>query len=325
MTRSSFEPVVIPSFSGLKIEAGIGRDWEAAMSLRVECVLDIRARLGECPVWCRRSNSLYWIDIHAPSLNRFDPSTGENRVWMLPEPIGSFALSDDRSTVLVALKSGLSRFDLESAVLTPLVAPEPDLPHNRMNDGRCDRQGRFWVGSMRDPPDPAAPTGTLYRFDPSGRLTPMVGGLYVSNGLAFSPDGRTIYHSDSFPAVRAIWAWDLDVANGVIANRRLYVDTHGMPGRPDGGAVDADGCYWSAATDGWELVRFTPAGVVDRRIALPVSKPSMLAFGGERLDTIYVTSIRPANVDLSNQPLAGSLFAVEGAGIAGLPEPLFAG
>src|SRR5262249_18833707 len=123
----------------------------------------------------------------------------------------------------------------------------------------------------------------------------------------------------------AIWAWALDVASGAIANRRLFVDTHGMPGRPDGGAVDADGCYWSAATDGWELVRFTPSGKVDRRIALPVSKPSMLAFGGERSDPISVPSIGRANVGLSNQPLAGSLFAVEGAGITGLPEPLFGG
>jgi L-arabinonolactonase len=293
------------------------------MKPSVECVLDIKAKLGECPVWCPSTGSLYWIDIQAPSLNRFDPSTGSNRVWMLPEPIGSFALCEDKRTALLALKSGLCRFDLASGDLTPLAAPEPNLPHNRLNDGRCDRQGRFWVGSMRDPPEPSAPTGSLYRFDSTGRCMPMVGGLYVANGLAFSPDGRILYHSDSFPAVRSIWRWDLDVASGAIANRRLFVDTHGMPGRPDGGAVDADGCYWSAATGGWELVRFTPAGKVDRRIPLPVAKPSMLAFGGARLDTIYVTSIRPADADLSKQPLAGSLFAIE-AGLSGLPEPLFA-
>ena len=294
------------------------------MKPRVECVLDIKAKLGECPVWCARTASLYWIDIQAPSLNRFDPSTGSNRVWMLPEPIGSFALCEDEGKALLALKSGLCRFDLDSGDLTPLAAPERNLPENRLNDGRCDRQGRFWVGSMRDPPEPSAPTGTLYRFDLTRGCVPMVGGLYVANGLAFSPDGRILYHSDSFPAVRSIWRWDLDVVSGAIANRRVFVDTHGMPGRPDGGAVDADGCYWSASSDGWELVRFTPAGEVDRRIPLPVAKPSMLAFGGARLDTIYVTSIRPANADLSKQPLAGSLFAVE-AGLSGLPEPLFAG
>ena len=294
------------------------------MKPNVECVLDIKAKLGECPVWCSRQSKLYWIDIQAPSLNRFDPSTGSNRVWMLQEPIGSFALCEREGEALLALKSGLYRFDLDSGDLTLLAAPEPNLPDNRLNDGRCDRQGRFWVGSMRDPPEPGAPTGSLYRFDSTGRSTAMVSGLYVANGLAFSPDGRILYHSDSFPAVRSIWRADLDIASGALSNRSLFVDTSGMPGRPDGGAVDVDGCYWSAATDGWELVRFTPAGKVDRRIALPVAKPTMLAFGGERLDTIYVTSIRPANADLSKQPLAGSLFAIE-AGVSGLPEPLFAG
>jgi L-arabinonolactonase len=292
------------------------------MKVKVDCVLDIRAGLGECPVWCAQTRSLYWIDIYAPTLNRFDPATSRNRVWTMPETIGSVALCEGNAA-LVALKSGLYRFDLETEALTLLAEPEPDLPSNRLNDGRCDRQGRFWVGSMRDPPDPVQATGSLYCFN--GRhCRAMAGGLYVANGLAFSEDGRTLYHSDSFASVRTIWAWDLDPHDGVITNRRLFVDTHGMPGRPDGGAVDSDGCYWTAAHDGWELVRFTPAGKVDRRISLPVAKPSMLAFGGDRLDVIYVTSIRPANVDLRDQPQAGSLFTVD-AGIRGLPEPLFAG
>ena len=147
------------------------------------------------------------------------------------------------------------------------------------------------------------------------------GGLFVSNGLAFSPDGRTLYHSDSHPSVRTIWAWDLDADDGAIANAECLSTRRACrAGRT--GRVDADGCYWTAANDGWEIVRFTPAGKVDRRIALPVAKPSMLAFGGPRLDVIYVTSIRPT-ADLE-QPQAGSLFAVE-AGVKGLPEPLFAG
>jgi sugar lactone lactonase YvrE len=292
------------------------------MKAKVKCVLDIKAELGECPVWCARTSSLYWVDIYRPSLNCFTPATGKNHAWIFSEPIGSFALGAGE-TVLVALKSGLYRFDLATEALSVLAQPEPDLPSNRLNDGRCDRQGRFWVGSMRDPPDPARPTGSLYRFA-QGQCTAMLGGLFVANGLAFSPDGRTLYNSDSFLSVRTIWAFDLDPDDGTIANRRVFVDTKGMPGRPDGGAVDADGCYWMAGNDGWELVRFTPQGKVDRRIALPVAKPSMLAFGGDRLDVIYVTSIRPANADLSKQPLAGSLLAVE-AGVTGLPEPLFAG
>lgn len=288
----------------------------------VECVLDIKAELGECPVWCGQEQALYWVDIYAGRLNRFDPATGQNRVWTLPEPIGSFALATD-GAVLLALKSGLWRYDLGTQERVALARPEPHLPNNRLNDGRCDRQGRFWVGSMQDPVDPAAPQGALYRFDADHRCVPLVDGLFVANGLAFSPDGRVLYHSDSFKAVRRIWAWDLDIDDGVISNRRVFVDTEGMPGRPDGGAVDADGCYWMAGNDGGEIVRFTPEGKIDRRIALPVAKPSMLAFGGPRLDVIYVTSIRPSS-GLEDQPLAGSLFAVE-AGVTGLSEPRYRG
>lgn len=303
------------------------RKWQWALSMargqaEVDCVLDVRAELGECPVWCGEEQALYWIDIHAGRLNRFDPRTAENRVWTLPEAIGSFALAADGS-VLVALKSGLSRYDLHTGQLTRLARPEAHLPNNRLNDGRCDAQGRFWVGSMEDPVDPAGPKGALYRFDADHRSTRMTGGLFVANGLAFSPDGRTLYHSDSYQAVRSIWAWDLDPDEGAISNRRLFVDTSDMPGRPDGAAVDADGCYWMAGNDGWEIVRFTPEGRIDRCIALPVAKPSMLAFGGPGLDIIYVTSIRPA-AGLENQPLAGSLFAVR-AGVVGLPEPRFRG
>ena len=287
----------------------------------VDCVLDIKAELGECPVWSPRENALYWIDIYAGRLNRFDPSSGANRVWTLPEAIGSFALCEDGG-VLLALKSGLARYDLESGALTPLASPEPDLPGNRLNDGRCDFQGRFWVGSMEDPVQPSRAMGSLYRFGADHRCTRVCDGLFVANGLAFSPDGRTLYHSDSYVAVRTIWAWDLDADDGAITNRRVFVDTHGMPGRPDGGAIDAEGCYWMAGNDGGEIVRFTPKGEVDRRIALPVAKPSMLAFGGPRLDTIYVTSIRPASIE--GQPQAGSLFAVH-AGVTGVMEPLFKG
>src|SRR5260221_7080714 len=215
----------------------------------VDCVLDVRAPLGECPVWCERRQALYWIDVYDGKLNRFDPASGGNRVWRFSEPLGSIALSED-DAVLVGLKSGLSRYDLASEALTPLASPERDRPDNRMNDGRCDAAGRFWVGTMRDPPDAARPDGTLYRLDPDpkrgkGRCTPMVGGLVVSNGLAFSPDGRTLYHSDSHVSVRKVWAWDLDLAEGSIANRRLVIDTHGLAGPPAGACGERAGSsFW---------------------------------------------------------------------------------
>lgn len=289
----------------------------------VECVLDIKADVGECPVWCTRTSSLYWVDVYAGRLNRFDPSTGANEVWTFAEPIASYALCEADNEVIVALGSGLYRYNLVTRDLTMLVQPERGLTGNRMNDGRCDRAGRFWVGSMTDPPDPGHPRGTLYCYD--GRsCEARIGGLIISNGLAFSPDERTMYHSDSHASVRTIWAWDLDPDSGTITNRRVFVDTHGMPGRPDGGAVDADGCYWSAAIDGWEIVRFAPDGAIVQRIAVPVAKPTMLAFGGDRLDTIFVTSLRLGVSDVAGQPMAGSLFAVQ-AGVRGVDEPRFAG
>jgi sugar lactone lactonase YvrE len=289
----------------------------------VDCVLDLRVELGECPVWCERSQSLYWIDIYAGDLHRFDPSSGQDRSWPMGEAIGSFALCESEGVILVALKSGIYRHELASGRRQLLASPERYLPHNRMNDGRCDPAGRFWVGTMRDPPHPAHKEGTLYRFAGEGRCTPMVGGIITCNGLAFSPDWRTLYHSDSDPSVRTVWSWDFDLAEGRIENRRVFIDTHGLPGRPDGGCCDADGCYWMTGNDGWELVRLTPAGRIDRRIALPIAKPSMVAFGGRALDTLYVTSIRPTG-DLSKQPQAGSLFALR-PGVTGIPEPLFKG
>ena len=288
----------------------------------VDCVLDVRVELGECPVWCERSQSLFWIDIYQGRLHCFEPTSGADRSWPMGEPIGSFALCETDGVVLVALKSGVYRHELATGARKIVASPERHLPQNRMNDGRCDPAGRFWVGTMRDPPDAAHKDGTLYRID-AGGCAPMVGGLITANGLAFSPDRRTLYHSDSHPSVRTVWAWDFDVDEGRIGNRRVFIDTHGMPGRPDGCCCDADGCYWMTGNDGWELVRLTPAGRIDRRIALPIAKPSMPAFGGHDLDTIYLTSIRPTG-DLSDQPQAGSLFALR-PGVTGIPEPQFKG
>ena len=287
----------------------------------VDCVLDIRAELGECPVWCQRSQGLFWVDLNKGLLNRVDPSSGKNESWNMGEPVGSFALCEEEGVVLVALKSGIYRHGLATGKRQLIARPEAHLPENRMNDGRTDPAGRFWVGSMRDPQDGSA-RGTLYRIGAEGNCTAMVPGLITSNGLAFSPDGRTLYHSDSYPTVRTVWAWDFDPADGRIANRRVLIDTHGMPGRPDGGSCDADGCYWMTGNDGWEILRLTPAGHVDRRIALPIAKPSMVAFGGRALDVLYITSIRPA--DVTAQPQAGSLFALR-PGVTGLPEPRFKG
>jgi sugar lactone lactonase YvrE len=159
-------------------------------------------------------------------------------------------------------------------------------------------------------------------YEKKSKLQPKIDGLYTPNGMAFSPDGSTLYQSDSHPQSQMIWAWDYDTSTGTPSNRRVFVDMKPLPGRPDGAAVDADGCYWICGNDAGKIHRFTPAGKLDRSIDVPVKKPSMCAFGGTDMKTLYVTSIRPANVDLSDQPLAGGVFAIR-PGIAGLPEPFF--
>ena len=193
-----------------------------------------------------------------------------------------------------------------------------------MNDGRCDRQGRFWAGSMALDMAAGHPVGALYRLDDDANdapLRPQLDGFIVPNGLAFSPDGRTMYLSDSHPSVQKIWAFDYDTDSGTPSGRRLFVDMLDHPGRPDGAAVDADGCYWICGNDAGLIHRFTPDGRLDRSLAVPVKKPTMCAFGGARLDTLFVTSIRPGG-DLSDQPLAGGVFALN-PGVTGLEEPAF--
>jgi sugar lactone lactonase YvrE len=193
----------------------------------------------------------------------------------------------------------------------------------RFNDGRCDRQGRFWAGTMVMNMGLASNAGALYRYEPVGGLQQMLAGFVTPNGLGFSPDGRTMYLSDSHPSVQMIWAFDYDVATGTPSNRRVFVDMKPLPGRPDGAAVDEDGCYWICGNDAGLVHRFTPDGRLDRSLAVPVKKPAMCAFGGAGLDTLFVTSIRPEGVDLSDQPLAGGLFAIH-PGVRGLAEPAFA-
>lgn len=291
--------------------------------MEVQCVVDAGAGTGESPVWSGAEGVLYWVDIPGQRLHAFDPATSESQSWDMPAPIGCVALR--HQGLLVALQTGLFGFDPASGVLRHLADPPYQASGARFNDGRCDAGGRFWVSSMTLPPDPVAKAGRLHRIDQDLRAHALVTGLIVGNGLAFSPDGRTLYHSDSHASVQTIWAWDLDAADGTIGNRRVFASTHDVAGRPDGAAVDVDGCYWIAANDGWQLIRYTPQGKVDRTIRLPVRRPTMLAFGGRELDTIFVTSMRPQPGDPpADQPQAGGLFALS-VGIQGLPEPRFAG
>lgn len=227
---------------------------------------------------------------------------------------------------LAGLESGLFALQAEASGQLSgerLVALDHAQPAMRCNDGRCDRQGRFLVGTMVQDMGQGAPAGRLYSHNAGEGARLLLDDLIVPNGLALSPDGRTLYLSDSHPSRQLIWAFDYDPDTGTPSNRRLFVDMNAHPGRPDGAAVDVDGCYWICGNDAGLIHRFTPDGRLDRSLSVPVKKPAMCAFGGRNLDTLFVTSIRPGG-DLTDQPLAGGLFALD-PGVQGLPEPAFAG
>ncbi|MGY4535171.1 sugar lactone lactonase YvrE [Pseudomonas sp. TE3786] len=291
-----------------------------------ELIVDARNATGESPVWSVAEQALYWVDIPAQRLHRWRASDGQSHSWQAAEMLACIARHADGSWI-AGMQSGLFRLSAEddgSLTGTPLAAVEHARTEMRFNDGRCDRQGRFWAGSMFLDMAAGSPVGALYRYSAGQRepLTAQLSDFIVPNGLGFSPDGRTMYLSDSHPSVQRIWAFDYDIDSGTPRNRRLFVDMNHHQGRPDGAAVDADGCYWICGNDAGLVHRFTPEGKLDRSLAVPVKKPAMCAFGGTRLDTLFVTSIRPGG-DLSDQPLAGGVFALQ-PGVQGLEETPFA-
>jgi sugar lactone lactonase YvrE len=297
------------------------------MQPQAELVVDARHATGESPVWHVGEQAVYGVDIPARQMWRWQFGQGSSQrmtsTWQTPEMIGCIAPCAHPGRWVAGLESGIFELQLDGEALQSrcLAAVDHAVSGMRFNDGRCDRQGRFWAGTMLMNMSLASPVGALYRYDATG-LDKIIDGLITPNGLGFSPDGRTMYLSDSHPLVQTIWAFDYDVENGVPSNRRVFVDMNEFPGRPDGAAVDADGCYWICANDAGLIHRFTPDGKLDQSLAVPVKKPAMCAFGGAALDTLFVTSIRPEGVDLSDQPLAGAVFALR-PGVRGLPEPVF--
>ena len=294
---------------------------DAASTSPFRCVLDIRASLGECPVWSIEEQVLYWVDINAPSLNRFDPATGENVAMPMPESIGCFALRAGGGFV-VALRDG---FWLASAdgELTRKVGNAPyDPAQHRFNDGRCDARGRLFAGYMNEARD--ASSAALIRLDPDFTQTQVISGMTISNGLAWSPDGRTMYHADT--PTQAVNAYDYDAVSAIPSNPRVFVRFTAEGDRPDGAAVDREGCYWSALYRGGKVVRIAPDGRTLATYAVPAMCPTMCAFGGRDLATLYVTSARQQRGadELLRLPQSGGIFAME-VDVRGLPEPKFAG
>jgi sugar lactone lactonase YvrE len=285
----------------------------------IRLVVDAKNRLGEVPVWDVLEQALYWVDIEGKHLFRRDEANGAVRTWTFGERIGSFALRRQGGLVC-AFASGFAFFDPDSETIDWIARPEAMIARNRFNDGKCDRAGRFWAGSMDD--RLREHTGSLFRLDPDRGVHRMDGAIGCSNSLAWSPDDRTFYFADSQD--RAIFAYDYDAASGAIANKRVFAISE--TGVPDGSTVDAEGFLWNAEWDGWRLTRYAPDGRVDRVVALPVQKPTSCMFGGPDLGTLYVTSaIWDLGRDaLAAQPWAGGVLALD-VGVRGLPETRFAG
>lgn len=295
------------------------------MALQVECVVKGRDLLGECPLWDERARALWWVDISGFHLKSFSPSTGTLETFETAEAVGSFALRENGGGLLAAMKTGLYFLDPARGERRPIAMPEADRPGNRFNDGRCDRRGRFWAGTMHETRrDALDPQGALYRLSADLACTRRRTGVVIPNSLAWSPDGRTMYFADSVRDV--IWRYDYDLDSGEMSGERVFAEGAPNPGYPDGSCVDADGGLWNAEYGGWRVVRYTPQGKIDRVVELPVRNPTCCCFGGERFDTLYITTAAQnlKGKMLEEQPLAGSVFAVR-PGAGGLPEARFAG
>lgn len=290
--------------------------------MTVECVLPAAARLGECPVWSPEEGLLYWVDIDGRAVHAFDPAAGTDRSWQLEVRPATIARTGDPSRLLVAAENELAWLELATGALTSWVTLEESQEGVRLNDGRCDPAGRLWVGGLYDPTSAMRFNAYLHRVEPDGSFTTVRDKVGCANGLAFSPDGAVMYWADTLHEM--VWAYDYDVATGEQRNERVFLDFDQLPGKPDGAAVDEAGCYWIACVGGSAVARITPAGAVDRLVDIPVLRPTMPAFGGPGLDTLFLTTIGVRDPEQDGPGDHGGIFAFS-PGVRGLPEPLFGG
>jgi len=288
----------------------------------VECVVDCQNTLGEGPAWSVDEQKLYWVDIQKSELWRYDPETGESTTWNSPERITSFAFRD-RGGLLVAFESGLAFYDPETGKTEKIRDIEPDLATTRMNDGRCDRQGRFIVGGM-DESDKGEAISNVYRVDGDLSVHKIISGVACANSTCFSPDGQLMYFADT--PTGEIWTYYYDINTGAISNKRVFTDFSDQPGIPDGSIIDAEGFLWNAQWNGYRVIRYRPDGTVDRVLEMPVRNPTCVVFGGKDLDVLYVTTARYLMTpeQIKAESLSGGLFAVK-VDVHGLNEPKFRG
>lgn len=290
--------------------------------MRIEVLLDVKTTLGEGPVWDIDQQRLYFIDSMDGRVFCCTAEGAEIRAWDVPGKIGSMALRKNGEGAIVSLQQGFHRLDFRTGECELFHDPEPNMPNNRINDGKVDRRGRFFAGSMDTMEEDAS--GALYRIDPDFSVTKVDDGIICSNGPCFSPDDKTFYFQDTWTGV--IWAYDYDIHTGNLSNRSTFAAVDGSNGgAADGSTVDAEGYLWNALVYDGKLVRYSPDGTIDRIVEMPVKKVTSVNFGGPNMDVLYVTSM--AKPPLPRFPgdsvLRGSLFAIYDLGIQGTPEPRF--
>ena len=286
--------------------------------MRIDCeiVVDAGNELGEGVLWSPAHGEVQWTDIFGRRFWAHSPSDSQVRSVPLPDRLGCFAPLVG-PMILAGFAGGLEMFDLEKGTRRLIAAIEQDRPTTRVNDGRLDRRGRLVFGTMDEDPSGARPLGHIWSFG-GGRARVLASGVRIANSIAFSPDGRRMYFADT-PEKR-IRLYDYDLDSGVLSGERVFVTVEG-PGFPDGSTVDAEGCLWNAEWGGGRVVRYRPDGRVDRALALPASQVTCCAFGGARLDRLYVTTAR-TGLDpstLAAEPHAGALFAFD-VGVSGLAD-----
>lgn len=281
----------------------------------LEHLLPVQSQLGEGPRWHPLEQSLYWVDIEGQLIHRFHPASGQHTSWEIGVPVGCLAFRQQGGFVLATSRG--FQFWSPGEPLRAIHDPEDSKAGARFNDGAVDAAGRFWAGTLCE-----GASSALYRLDTALNVSRMIENVTISNGIGWSPDGHTLYYTDTLRLTIA--AYDFDLDSGAISNRRVFVSTEGEEGVPDGLAVDAEGCVWSARWGGWKIVRYAPTGEKLAEIELPVQQPTSCAFGGKDFQDLYITS---AWTELSVkarslQPHAGDLFRIR-VDTPGLPVHFF--
>ncbi|MGH8855536.1 MAG: SMP-30/gluconolactonase/LRE family protein [Telluria sp.] len=289
----------------------------------MDLYLDGRHELAECVLWCERTGRLLWTDIPAATLWVHWPATGKTASWPMLERLCSFALTGSDDRLLLGLASGLAFFSFATGAVQRIVDVEADIPSTRLNDGRCDRQGRFVFGMFNQAENPKSALGGFYRLNLDLSLERLpIGNAAIANSICFSPDGRSMYYADSM--TKEIRVCDYDPCSGEVGASRTFVAADSAPGEPDGSCIDAEGHLWSARWGAGQVIRFAPDGRVERVLQIDAPQPSCPAFGGAGLSTLYVTTahLGMTDADRAAAPLSGALFR-QSLDVRGLPEARF--